>query len=224
MIKFPGNGKAYAEYVAAPANQITLKPKNISFEDAASATLAALTAWQGLVTYAKINEGDKVLIHAAGGGVGHYAVQIAKSFGAFIIGTSSSSKKDFVMKLGADEFIDYTKEKFEDKIRDADIVFDSIPGSEHLLRSIAAAKKGGTVISIKSGFEGALADKAKEKELHTFRILVSSDGNDIKQIAKLLEEGKIHSHVSEKFKFEELPKAHQQIETGKTLGKIVVLV
>ncbi len=224
MINFPGNGKAYAEYVAAPANQITLKPKNISFEDAASATLAALTAWQGLVTYAKINEGDKVLIHAAGGGVGHYAVQIAKSFGAFIIGTSSSSKKDFVMKLGADEFIDYTKEKFEDKIRDADIVFDSIPGSEHLLRSIAAAKKGGTVISIKSGFEGALADKAKEKELHTFRILVSSDGNDMKQIAKLLEEGKIHSHVSEKFKFEELPKAHQQIETGKTLGKIVVLV
>ncbi|MCG6914985.1 NADP-dependent oxidoreductase [bacterium BMS3Abin03] len=224
MVNFPGNGKAYAEYVAVPANQLALKPKNISFEEAAAATLAALTAWQGLVTYAKIKKGDKVLIHAAGGGVGHYVVQIAKSFGAYVVGTVSTSKRDFVLKLGADEFIDYTKEKFEEKVNDADIVFDSIPGSEHLLRSIAAAKNGGTVISIKSGFEGELAERAKEKELHTFRILVNSNGNDMKQIARLLEEGKIHSHVSEKFKFEDLPKAHQQIETGKTLGKIVVVV
>ena len=224
MVNFPGNGKAYAEYVAAPANQLALKPRNVSFEEAAAATLAALTAWQGLVTYAKIKKGDKVLIHAAGGGVGHYVVQIAKSFGAYVIGTGSSTKKDFVLKLGADEFIDYTKQKFEEKINDADIVFDSIPGSEHLLRSIAVAKNGGTIVSIKTSFEGELAEKAKEKELHTYRILVSSNGNDMKQIAKLLEEGKIHSHVSEKFKFEDLPKAHQQIETGKTLGKIVVVV
>ncbi len=224
MINFPGNGKAYAEYVAAPADQIALKPKNISHEEAAAATLAALTAWQGLVTYAKIKKDDKVLIHAAGGGVGHYAVQIAKSFGAYVIGTGSSSKKDFVLKLGADEFIDYTKESFEKKVNDAGIVFDSIPGSEHLLRSIAAAKNGGTVISIKPSFEDELAVKAKAKELQTYRIMVSSNGNDMKQIAKLMVEGKIHSHVSEKFNFEDLPKAHQQIETGKTLGKIVVVV
>ena len=224
MINFPGNGKAYAEYVAAPANQIAKKPKNVSFEEAAAATLVALTAWQGLVTYAKIKKGDKVLIHAAGGGVGHFAVQLSKSFGAYVIGTGSSSKKDFVFKLGADEFIDYTKEKFEDKVRDADIVFDSIPDSKHLLRSIAATKNGGTVVSIKSQFEGELAEKAKEKELHTYRILVHSSGENMKQIAKLLEEGKIHSHVSESFKFEDLPKAHRQIETGKTFGKIVVTV
>ena len=224
MINFPGNGKAYAECVAAPANQIALKPKNISHEEAAAATLAALTAWQGLVTYAKIKKDDKVLIHAAGGGVGHYAVQIAKSFGAYVIGTGSSSKKDFVLKLGADEFIDYTSEKFEDNVKDSDIVFDSIPGSEHLLRSIAAAKSGGCVVSIKSSFEGELADNAKAKGLKTYRILVNSNGNDMKQIAKLLKEGKIHSHVSEKFNFEDLPKAHQQIETGKTAGKIVVVV
>ncbi len=224
MINFPGNGKAYAEYIAAPANQIALKPKNISHEEAAAATLAALTAWQGLVTYAKIKEGDKVLIHAAGGGVGHYAVQIAKSFGAYVIGTGSSSKKDFVLKLGTDEFIDYTSIKFEERIKDADIVLDSIPGSEHLLRSVAAAKNGGSVISIKSNFEGELAEKAKAKNLNTYRILVSSNGNDMKQIAKLLEDGKIYSHVSGKYKFEDLPKAHQQIETGKTLGKIVVVL
>lgn len=224
MVNFPGQGKAYAEYVAAPENQLAFKPKNISFEEAAAATLTALTAWQGLVTNAKIKKDDKVLIHAAGGGVGHYAVQIAKSFGAYVIGTGSTSKKDFVLKLGADEFIDYTKEKFEDKVNDSDIVLDSIPGTGHLLRSIAAAKNGGSIISIKTNFEGEIAEKAKAKNLKTYRILVSSNGNDMKEIAKLLEEGEIHSHVSEKFKFEDLPKAHQQIETGKTLGKIVVVV
>ena len=224
MVNFPGNGKAYAEYIAVPADQLALKPKNISFEEAAAATLAALTAWQGLVTNGKIKKSDKVLVHAAGGGVGHYAVQIAKSFGAYVIGTGSSSKRDFVLKLGADEFIDYTSEKFENKINDADIVFDSIPGSEHLLRSIKAAKNGGTVISIKSSFEGEIVEKAKAKGLRTFRILVKSNGNDMKQIAKILEEGKIHSHISKKYEFKDLPQAHKQIETGKTLGKIVVVV
>lgn len=224
MVNFPGNGRAYAEYVTAPANQLALKPKNVSFEDAAAATLAALTAWQGLVNYAKIKKGDKVLVHAAGGGVGHYAVQIAKSFGAHVIGTGSSSKKDFVMKLGADEFIDYTAEKFEDKVKDADIVFDSIADGNHLLRSIAAAKKGGSVVSIKANFGDVHLNAAKAKEIQTFRILVQSNGEDMKRIAKLMSEGKLHSHVSAKYRFEDLPKAHQQIETGKTMGKIVVMV
>ena len=224
MVNFPGNGKAYAEYVAVPANQLALKPINISHEEAAAATLAALTAWQAFVTYAKIKKGDKVLIHAAGGGVGHYAVQIAKSFGAYVIGTGSSSKKDFVLNLGADEFIDYTAEKFEDKIKDADIILDSIHDTEHLLRSIKAAKKGGRIISIKSQFEGELAEMAQTKNLITYKMLVNSNGDDMKEIAKLLEKGKIHSHISKTFKFEDLPKAHLQVETGKTVGKVVVVV
>lgn len=223
MVNFSGQGKAYAEYVAAPAAHLALKPKNISHDEAAAATLAALTAWQGLVTYAKIKEGDKVLIHAAGGGVGHYAVQIAKHFGARVIGTGSSSKRDFVLKLGADEFIDYTKEKFEDKVNDADIVFDSIPG-DHILRSLDAVKKGGRVISIKESFEGEVADKAKEKNVFTQRMMVRSNGSDMKQIAKLLGDGSIHSHISKKFRFNDLPKAHQQVETGKSEGKIVVVL
>ncbi len=224
MVNFPGSGKAYAEYVAAAADQLAHKPQNISFKDAAAATLAALTAWQGLVTYAKIKSGDKVLIHAAGGGVGHYAVQIAKCLGAYVIGTGSTSKRDFVLKLGADEFVDYTSEKFEDRVNDADIVFDSIPDKEHLIRSIAAAGNGGAVISIKSGFEGETAEKAKAKGLKTYRILVNSNGNDMKQIAKLLQEGKIHSHVSKEYKFKDLPEAHKQIESGKTTGKIVLVL
>ena len=224
MVNFPGNGKAYAEYVAVPSNQLALKPKNVSHEEAAAATLAALTAWQGLVANAKVKKSDKVLVHAAGGGVGHYAVQIAKSFGSHVIGTGSTAKKDFVLKLGADEFIDYTSEKFEDEVKDADIVFDSIADSEHLLRSIAAAKKGGRVVSIKANFGDEHFKAAKARDVQTFRILVQSNGEDMKQVARLMAEGKLHSHVSARYKFEDLPKAHQQIETGKTVGKIVVVL
>jgi len=122
MVNFPGHGKAYAEYVAVPANQLALKPASISFEEAAAATLAALTAWQALVNNAKVKSGDKVLIHSAAGGVGHYAVQIAKFLGAHVIGTSSANNRDFVLSLGADEHIDYQNQQFEDRAADLDFV------------------------------------------------------------------------------------------------------
>ena len=224
MVNFAGQGKAYAEYVAAPANQLAIKPENISHEQAAGATLAALTAWQALLTNGKIKKGDKVLIHAAAGGVGHYAVQIAKYFGAYVVGTASAANRDFIMQLGADEFIDYTSEKFEDKVNDADVVLECIPGNDHLLRSVKAAKKGGRVISIKSSPEKDTENLIKEKEIYFQRILVRSNGEDMNQIAKLLKEGKIHSLISHRYDFKELPKAHQQIETGKTRGKIVVVL
>ncbi len=224
MVNFPGSGRAYAEYVAAPADQMALKPKNTSFEDAAAAALAALTAWQGLVTNAKVKKGDKVLVHGAGGGVGHYVVQIAKSFGAYVVGTGSTSKRDFILKLGADEFIDYTSERFEDKVKDADIVFDSISDPDHLLRSIGAVKKGGRVVSIKANFGDEHLEAAKAKDVQAIRLLVKSNGEDMKQVARLMAEGKLQSHISAKYKFEDLPKAHQHIETGKTTGKIVVVI
>ena len=221
MVNFAGYGKAYAEYVAAPEDHLALKPENISHAEAAASDLAALTAWQALVTYGKIKEGDKALIHAAGGGVGHFAVQIAKYFGAYVIGTASSAKQDFVLKLGADECIDYTSVKFEDKIKDADIVLDSIAG-DHLIRSLNAVRKRGRVISIKSNFEGEIAAIVKEKELTVHRLMVRSNGADMEQIASLMKEEKIKSHVSGRYKFSDLPEAHRQIETGKTQGKIVV--
>lgn len=223
MVNFPGNGKAYAEYLAAPADQLAKKPQNISFEEAAAATLAALTAWQALVTYAKIKEGDNVLIHAAAGGVGHYAVQMAKYFGASVVGTASFRNRDFVLGLGADEFVDYTSGKFEDEVKDADIVLDSV-STDNLLRSMDAVKEGGRVLSIKGTFNDEITSKAEEKGVYTHRMMVQSNGADMKQIATLLGERKIHSHVSQKFEFKDLPKAHQQIETRKTRGKIVVVV
>src|SRR6185436_739727 len=125
MVNFLGHGKGYAEYVAAPATHLAKIPSNINFEDAAAATLSALTVRQFLVHEAKIKSGDKILIQAASGGVGHYAVQIAKHFDAYVIGVSSSKNKDFVMSLGADEHISYDKQEVTDVIGDVDIVVDA---------------------------------------------------------------------------------------------------
>jgi NADPH:quinone reductase-like Zn-dependent oxidoreductase len=223
LVKFPGNGKGYAEYVTAPADQLALKPSNVSFEEAASASLAALTAWQSLVTHGKLQKGEKILIHAASGGVGHYAVQIAKYLGAYVVGTASAVNREFVLSLGADEFIDYTTEKFEENVKDADLVLDPIAG-DHVQRSLDAVKPGGRVVTLLTFFEGPIAEKARAKGVFTHRQNVVSNGRDQRQIAGLLEKGAIRSHISETFSFDEIGKAHQQIATGKTKGKIVVKV
>jgi NADPH:quinone reductase-like Zn-dependent oxidoreductase len=224
MINFPGQGRAYAEYVAAPADQLAEKPSNVSFEEAAGATLAALTAWQALVSTAKIKKGDHVLIHAAAGGVGHYAVQIAKAFGATVSGTASAGNKDFVLGLGADNFIDYKNQQFEAIITDVDIVLDSIDDRNHLIRSAAALKPGGRLVSIKANLDDEIKSILKHKNISGYRILVKSDGNDMMQIAELMIKGALKTHISGNFPFENLPEAHLQIETRRTRGKITVTI
>ena len=223
MINFPGHGKAYAEYVAAPAAQLALKPSNISHEAAAAATLAALTAWQSLVTHAKLSKGQKILIHAAAGGVGHYAVQIAKHLGAYTIGTSSAGNREFVLALGADEQVDYKSQRLEDAVKDADFVLDSI-GDATIESSVAVTKKGGTVIFLPSGISEEKLNKLNSSEVNCYRILVESNGDNMRKLAVLLKKGIIQSHVSQVFSFENIREAHLQIETGKTKGKIVVTV
>lgn len=223
MVNFPGHGKAYAEHVAAPAVHLALKPANISHEEAAAATLAALTAWQALVNHAKIKATDKVLIHAAAGGVGHYAVQIAKHIGAYVIGTSSAKNKDFVMKLGADEHIDYTSQRLEDAVEDLDFVLDTI-GGNNIDRSLEVIKTGGTIISIPSGLNEEVNAKASAKGINGYFMLVASNGDDMKQLAVLLEKGIVKSHVGQTYAFEQLPEAHSAIESGRTVGKIIITV
>lgn len=223
MINFPGHGKAYAAYVAAPATHLALKPANISFEEAAAATLAPLTAWQIMAHKAPVKAGQRVLIHAAAGGVGHYAVQIAKYFGAYVIGTSSAANKDFVLGLGADEHIDYRAQKFEEATGDIDFVLDTI-GGDNIDRSLEVIKPGGTLISIPSGLNADVKEKAKAKGIHGDFILVQSNGEDMASLAKLLEEGKLKSYVSQAFPFERMGDAHLQVESGRTVGKVVVTV
>ncbi len=221
LINFLGHGKAYAEYIAAPADQLAHKPFNITFVDAAAATLAALTAWQLLVSYAHVKAGDKVLIQAASGGVGHYAVQIAKYFGAYVVGVSSSKNRDFVLSLGADEYIAYDDENFEDLVGNADIVVDAF-AFDNLYRSLSAVRPGGIIMSLLPMISEKVVQKAKEKGVEIHYQLVKSNGADMNAIANLLANGNLISHVSKTFPFREMAPAHTEMETGRTTGKIVV--
>ena len=223
MVNFPGHGKAYAEYVTAPETQLALKPANVTFEAAATATLTALTAWQAMVHNAKVKAGQKVLVHAASGGVGHFAVQLAKHLGAHVTGSSSAKNKDFVLSLGTDVHIDYHDYDWENHPEEFDFVLDAI-GGDNIDKSISVTKPGGTIISIPTGLNEHVTEKAKAKGVHGYFMLVQSNGDDMQQIASLLESGVLKAHVSETFVFEDMAAAHLQVESGRTVGKVVVIL
>jgi NADPH:quinone reductase-like Zn-dependent oxidoreductase len=222
MVNFPGHGKAYAEYVAVPANQLALKPAGISFEQAAAATLAALTAYQALVKNAHIVNGQRVLVHAAAGGVGHFAVQIAKHLGAHVTGTSSAVNRDFILALGADAHLDYKNHNWQQSANGFDFTLETV-GGDNLNISVDVTKPGGAFISI-LGLNDAFKEKANNKGVNANAILVYSSGEDMKVIADWLEKGIIKAHVAETFSFENMGAAHLQVETGRTVGKVVVTV
>lgn len=220
MINFPGHGKAYSEFVVASENHLALKPKNINFEEAVATTLAALTALQA-IQKAEVKKGQNVLIHAASGGVGHFAVQIAKYLGAFVTGTSSEKNRDFVMNLGADQHIDYINFDWEKSDKKFDFILDTI-GGENIDNSIKVLKENGTIISIPSGLNDDVEEKAASVNAKGFKMLVQSDGKDMEKLAELLEKGVLKPHIYQTYKFEEMVKAHEELEKGRTVGKIVV--
>lgn len=222
MVNFVGHGKAYAEYVAAPANHLALKPKNITHIEAAASTMAALTAWQAFDSYGKLRSADRVLIHAASGGVGHFAVQIAKYLGTYVIGTASAPNRDFVLGLGADECFDYRMTPFEELLHDLDFIVESLGGA-NFQKSVKVLKPFGTIVALNSGYTDEDEQKAKEKQLHAcYFMAVYSSKKDMAIIASFLERGIIKPHVSHVFDFDEMAQAHLQIETGRTIGKVVV--
>ncbi|MBE7178060.1 MAG: NADP-dependent oxidoreductase [Mucilaginibacter polytrichastri] len=222
MVNFPGRGNAYAEYVVAPAAQLALKPARISHEDAAAATLAALTALEALVDHLKVQKGEKLLIHAAAGGVGHFAVQLGRHLGAHVIGTSSAANRDFVLNMGADEHIDYRSQKLEDAVSGVDKVLDSV-GGETIVQSLLVMKKGGIIVSLPSGKNDQVAEKAAEKGISGMPMMVQSSGANMETIADLLERGILRPHVSKTFPLAGMADAHRFLETGRTVGKVVIL-
>ena len=186
--------------------------------------LAAMTAYQALVRHASIQPGQKILIHAASGGVGHYAVQLAKNLlKAYVIATSSLKNKEFVLQLGADEHIDYQNQPFEEASAPVDWVLDTI-GGENIDRSLKVLKPGGTIIALPSINSTDVAEKAAKQGRKGIHFMVQSNGEDMKQIASFLEKGIIKSHVSKVFSFGQMQQAHEEIESGKTVGKIVVRI
>jgi NADPH:quinone reductase-like Zn-dependent oxidoreductase len=215
------NARGYAEFVAVNTALLAHKPENISFEEAAAAPMAGLTAWQPLVHGMNIKKGDKILIHGASGGVGHYAVQIARYLGAEVIATSSGRNRNFVMSLGADKHIDYQTENVWEIIKDVDFVFDTV-GGETLEHSIDITKPGGTIISIVALTNKGLMSKAQEKNIDLSLRALQFNGEDLRAFADLMSKGIIKSRIARTYPFTSMAEAHAQVETRRTAGKIVL--
>lgn len=220
-LRHPYIGRTYAEYVAAPASDLAHKPTNITHEQAAAATLAALTALQPIQKIG-IKKGDRVLVTAAGGGVGHFAVQFAKYFGAQVVALASNAKKDFVTSLGADEFVDYQQGRFEDRIADVDLVVEAVKQDGHIQRSMQVIKPGGSLISLWSHVNSEEKAMADHLNVNAFYNMVLSNGQDMNFIARLLAEEKLVPHIAATYPLEAMADAHREIEKGHTQGKIIV--
>jgi NADPH:quinone reductase-like Zn-dependent oxidoreductase len=216
----PTRNGTYAEYVVVKADQVNMKPKSLNHDKAAGVPLAGLTAWQGLFEHGDLEKGQKVLIHAASGGVGSFAVQFAKWKGAYVIGTASEENIDFLFDLGADEVINYKIEKFEDKVKEVDLVFDLIGGNTQK-RSLNVIKKGGRLVTTVKP-ENQVA--AKEKNIRLVGFLTQSLPSDLQQLADLIDSGKVRPIVSQIFLLKEAAEAQRQLESHHTRGKIVLKV
>jgi NADPH:quinone reductase-like Zn-dependent oxidoreductase len=210
---------AYAQYVSVKASIVAPKPKTMSIVEAASVPLAALTAWQGLFEHGKLHHGQTVLVHAAAGGVGIFAVQFAKASGASVIGTTSAKNADFVKSLGADQTIDYKSVAFEKEVSGVDLVIDLL-GGEIAERSISVLKPGGILIQISPS--PAAAEKAKAAGVTAMPVRVHSDGGQLREIASLIDAHKVKTSIAATFPLAETGRAHELSKEGHTRGKIVL--
>jgi NADPH:quinone reductase-like Zn-dependent oxidoreductase len=220
---FPRAANAYAEYVAAPSRQFARKPAKIDHVHAAALPLAGLTAWQSLIDAADLQAGQRILIHGAAGGVGHLAVQIAKSRGAYVIGTASAGKHEFVRGLGADEMIDYRAVDFAEQVRDVDVVFEVI-GGDYAMRSVRVLKPGGLLITAVERSNATLAAAVEKSGRRFAGITVEPDQVGLEAMARLVDAGRLKIHVDRVFPMTEIAAAHALLEAGHLKGKLVVTV
>jgi NADPH:quinone reductase-like Zn-dependent oxidoreductase len=211
---------AYAQYVVVKADEFAPKPENLSHVEAAAVPLAGLTAWQGLLDHGKLQSGQRVLIHGGAGGVGHFAVQIAKTKGAWVAVTCSGRDADFMKTLGADQVIDYQKQRFEDEVADIDLVFDLVAG-ETQMRSFGVLKSGGALIST---LQEPDKSKAKSKNLRVAHYMAKPNAAQLAEIGRLLQAGKIKPYIFKTYKLDEAGKAEQALAQQHVQGKIVLTV
>jgi NADPH:quinone reductase-like Zn-dependent oxidoreductase len=211
---------AYAQHVVLKHDELAPKPKNLSHVEAASVPLAALTAWQGMVDHGKLKKGQRVLIHGGAGGVGHFAVQIAKAKGAWVVTTCSQRDIDFVRRLGADRAIDYKAEQFEDAVQDIDLVYDLV-GGETQDRSFKVLKQGGALISTLQEPDKA---KALAKNITIARYMTEPDADELAEIGKLLSDGEIKPAIFATYPLADAAKAESALDKNHVQGKIVLTV
>ena len=214
------SGGGYAEYALTTEREAAPKPKVLTYVEAAAVPVVALTAWQALIDTAKLSAGQTVLIHGGSGGVGTFAIQIAKARGARVIATASTANQDLLKQLGADMTIDYTKQKFEDMAKDVDVVLDSV-GKDTLARSYGVVKKGGFIVSLVARPD---RNELNKRGIGGAALNVEANSDELAEIGKLIDEGKIKVIVSQTFPLSEAVKAQEQVATGHTRGKIVLKI
>jgi NADPH:quinone reductase-like Zn-dependent oxidoreductase len=218
---FPRLAQAYAEYVTAPSRHFARTPDALDDEHAGGLPLAGLTAWQALVDTAGVGEGDRVLVHAAAGGVGHLAVQIAKARGAYVIGTARAGKHDFLRDLGVDEPIDYTAQAFEEAASDVDVVLDLVGGDDYGLRSLQTLREGSLLIAVPEGVSDAVATAADEQSKRATGLLVEPDAAGLESLAALADGGRLRVVIEESFPLAQAAEAHKRLQNGRARGKVV---
>ncbi|SFO09588.1 NADPH:quinone reductase [Mesorhizobium sp. NFR06] len=221
MPRFPKQAGGYAELASAPANELAAKPAAIDHAHAAALPLASLTAWQGLVRHGGLQAGQRALIHAGAGGVGHLAVQIAKARGAYVVSTASPNKLGFVRSLGADEVIDYTKEDFAQTAGDFDLVLEPL-GGDHAEDSLRVLRDGGVLVSLLDVRDTTKAH-AKERNIRVERMSVVPDREGLVELARLVDAKKLSPHVAKAFPLDQAGAAHAFLAT-RPIGKVVLTV
>src|SRR6266480_3272631 len=217
---YPTFGGGWAEFVTVKEWEVAAKPKSLSFAEAAAVPMCALTAWQALVDTAQLQAGQTILIHGGSGGVGSFAIQIAKARDAKVIATASTAHQDFLKQLQVDQAIDYTTTKFEDMVKDVDVGLNCVR-AEALARSYGVVKKGGIIVSITHEPDQT---ECAQHGIRGSRLGAHPDANVLEELTKLIEAGKMKPIVSQTLPLADASKAHQQIETHHTLGKIVLKV
>ncbi|MBO4253710.1 zinc-binding dehydrogenase [Streptomyces griseorubiginosus] len=223
MLSYPFGHGSHAEYVTGPARWFAHKPASIDHVQAGALPLVSLTAWQALVEYAEVRPGQRVLIHAAAGGVGHVAAQIAKARGAYVIGTASAGKHEFLRGIGVDEAIDYRETDFAEVVKDVDVVLDTI-GGDTSTRSLRVLRPGGIVVSILPVGSSDFHEEAERLGVRALRMLVDASHSGMAAIAALVEAGKLSATIAGTFPLADAAEAHRLGDTGRTTGKLVLTV
>ena len=209
----------FAEYAVAKPGEVAPKPASLDFVNTAAVPLGALTAWQAIFDLANLDGGQRILITGASGGVGSLAVQLAKAKGAHVIGTASARNAEFVRELGADEFVDYTEQPFEEAVKDVDVVFDTV-GGDTFGRAFQTLKKGGFLVT-SVAFP---ADEAQRFGVSAARVQCKPDAEQLAAIRGLVDAGKVKAHVATVLPLAEVKQAFQLSESGRTRGKIVLQI
>ncbi|MFF4283363.1 NADP-dependent oxidoreductase [Streptomyces kronopolitis] len=223
MPEFPREAGAYAEYVTSRSRHLARIPEGMEFVDAAALPLSSLIAWQSLVDTAGVGQGDRVLIQGAAGGVGHLAVQIAKSLGAYVLGTCAPQDMVFLKELGVDEPIDFTQQDASESVRDVDVVLDLV-GGPVCAASLPVLRDGGLLISVPSFTDLVPVREEAADRVRVTGILVEPDRVGMEAIADLAAMGKLQARVAHVFPLKDAASAHELGETGEAAGKIVLTV